>query len=859
MAQTKSSVASARDSAPRSGKQDFTSRLLEKISTYSMYILIFLLPFFFLPKVVNSIYLGKQYLASVLILISVIALLVRVLLKGESIKYIKNKTSIFLGVLAVGVGLSTLFSGAKHLSFWGFGGSEPFTGISVVLIVALFFLSVTMFTDKQKLHKVMSVFAVSSIILFGGTLLLALLTGLLKVQFLIDIFGTAFWNPYGSANALAVFASACFVWAFATLFAGEKIEGCYKRKMIALTLLSGAMIFVIGYKSAFLLITLALLCFLGLIFAKYKKDFVKRINIPLLLFVAFLMFYFFGFSLARFFNFPAELGPSVKLSFGIGWESMTEGIKNFFLGSGPSTFAYDFAQYKPEALNLSNYWNIRFASGYAAIPTIMAELGLLGLMFFGIFIIYNVLNLLKKVFSDKVEESGRLVGFIMGFVVLMLSLFMYPLNFVSFFYMILMLALALGLAAQGHKNDIKTFSFDTLPHRALIAALVLIAVLVGSTFLLFISTTYFIGEVNYTQGLWLMNQGKNEQAIGKFQNAVSWYKDDQYYRTLSEVIVDNSLRKIASGKADQNQVEAIQTNFQVAINLAAEATEINPLERENWLVLGETYEKLLKYVVGADQKAVKAYAQIESIEPNNPIPYLAQGRTMYTMASTLDTQIKQAKAAQQQKDQNVQVDEEALLNAEANLEKLLNDAENKLKEALAKKNNFEPAYLLLAKINLLRGDTDTAIYNLFAARSINPRNLDSLFVLGTLLNNNGEYQAAGVAMENLLKASPDNANVMFILGLVYDAAGLPDRALELFNKILEKEPENKTVQQVIANIEAGKPAVPRENETAEVTPSPLEQDVIEQYSEPVEEEPAEAEEGEEPPVTEDDNEPEVAE
>lgn len=778
-------------------KHGLFSRVLEIISHWSIYVLVFLLPFFFLPQL-SSIYLGKQFLAAILILLSAIAIIGRILLSGESIDFVKTKLTWFLIFFAAGVGISALFSGAKQMSFWGLGGSQPFSGLSILLLITLFFLSMVLFSNKDILRRCLFVFSLSSSILFVFSLLLALFVGLFKIQFLINWFGSPAWNTFGSINGLAIFAAACLVFSMATLLSNHSLTRGFRGVMIVQAVSSLLLILIVGYAYAYLAAALATACFIGLIFAHLKKESVKRVNIPLLIFVCFLMLFIFGVSFSRFFSFPSEVSPTMSLSFQVGWKSMSGSVKNFILGSGPSTFAYDFARFRPDVLNQTDFWDVRFTSGFAAAPTLMAELGLLGLFFLGVFVIYKLIYLFWRALKGPESEEEFFTGLFLAFLVLIASLFFYPLSFVSFFYLIFILAAALAVGGLT-RGEVQTFSFETLPHKALMRALFMIAALIGSIFLLFVSLSHLVADLKYTQGLKVLSAGDGDKGVTLLAEAVNWYQDDVYIRNLAMASLDNTLAKLNKGNLSASDATAINNTLQSTLAIGKQATQINPIERENWFALGSLYEKLIPYLQGSTEQAVAAYAKAQEIEPNNPLPYLAQGRAYLTGAVVAEQSVNQAK---NQKN----ADQKSVETLQKQADDFYGKAKEQLETAIAKKANWETPYLVLAQYYEYKKDLDQAVANLKKARALNNQNIDSLFNLGRLYYNQGKNDEAQTAMQNILSVMPEHHNALFILGLVYDAEGNTAKALEQLEKLARLEPDNKDVAKMVANLKAGKKA-----------------------------------------------------
>jgi len=54
---------------------------------------------------------------------------------------------------------------------------------------------------------------------------------------------------------------------------------------------------------------------------------------------------------------------------------------------------------------------------------------------------------------------------------------------------------------------------------------------------------------------------------------------------------------------------------------------------------------------------------------------------------------------------------------------------------------------------------------------------------------------------------PDFANARYFLGLLYDQAEDKESALDQFQRIAKLNPDNEHIQQIIANLKAGLPAL----------------------------------------------------
>ena len=78
-------------------------------------------------------------------------------------------------------------------------------------------------------------------------------------------------------------------------------------------------------------------------------------------------------------NFPRE----IQLPFSTSWQVSGQSfVKDPFLGSGPSTYLFNFTAYKPAEFNASKFWNLRFDQAFNEYLQILGTLGSLGFLAF---------------------------------------------------------------------------------------------------------------------------------------------------------------------------------------------------------------------------------------------------------------------------------------------------------------------------------------------------------------------------------------------------------------------------------------------------------------------------------------------
>jgi len=134
---------------PRSSEETASiSDYCERVSKISLYILIFLLPIFFLPWTANVLEFNKQALLIILAFVSFFAWLLRVLISGKakvnvSLVYIP----VLLPLLAYLV--STLFSWWRYGSFWGWPQPVSESLASLIGLTLVYALVINVFKAKE--------------------------------------------------------------------------------------------------------------------------------------------------------------------------------------------------------------------------------------------------------------------------------------------------------------------------------------------------------------------------------------------------------------------------------------------------------------------------------------------------------------------------------------------------------------------------------------------------------------------------------------------------------------------------------------------------------------------------------------
>ncbi|MDP2637216.1 MAG: hypothetical protein Q8P03_01235, partial [bacterium] len=134
--------------------------LFEMVSKWSLYLLVFLIPLWFLPFTQDILNFQKQVLLAVLVFLALIAFLARTVNAGELGIRLTWLHIPVLGVVLV-MGISTLFSQWKYGSFWGWPLNVTDNFLTVFLFALVYFLVSFALENSSQLFRLALVLLVS--------------------------------------------------------------------------------------------------------------------------------------------------------------------------------------------------------------------------------------------------------------------------------------------------------------------------------------------------------------------------------------------------------------------------------------------------------------------------------------------------------------------------------------------------------------------------------------------------------------------------------------------------------------------------------------------------------------------------
>lgn len=753
-----------------------SGRVWGKISKLSLYLLIFLLPLWFLPWTINVLDFNKQTLLFSLVFISLISFLLKSLIEGK-ISLNLNIFNLTLIVFLPVLGLSTIFSSSSYASFWGWplpGASSFFSALGFVL---LYFLIVNVFKKEEVFLLLLT---------FISATFLAALFGIFQIfgVFILpfDFSKISSFNTIGELNSFALFFASLLPLIVSLIFTSRKLVKFWFF-LAGLTFLF--LLFLVNFWASWiaLLAGSALILIFGI--ARRGVFQANWLILPMILLVVSLLFGAMRLSISGLPAVPLEVSLSHQATLKIAFQTLKENAGSFFLGSGPGTFVDDYTRFKSSDINQTAFWAVRFQAGASEILDKAATTGVLGflsyLLILGVFGWFGFKRLTKKVEENRFDWLFNL-GILASWLSVAVSMFLYPVNMSLVLLFWLLTAVFIGSA----KSRVKSWTLEPSSIAAIGASFVFILILIFGIGLFFLSSQRYVAQIRYFQGLTAFQRGDNTASVDYLLKAANLNpKNDLYWRDLSQIYLVRLNEAIAT--ADLNKEEdriQVQSLVGSAVNSASQSAKVSPSNVANWNVRGFVYKNMIGILGGADDWAIKSYEEAAKLEPASPY-ILGELGAVYLIKSDI--------LARQEKEQEKT--------------ESLTKAKDYFDKAIGLKSDYTLAHYQIAMIHIREGKIKEAIDKLEATKQVVPLDTGLAFQLGLIYYSDNQFGRARGEFERTVALDPNHSNAHYFLGLIYDREGNKEDAREQFEKVSQLNPDNEEVKKILANLRAGKPAL----------------------------------------------------
>lgn len=672
-----------------------------KITRYSIYAIVFLMPVLFLPWTSDVLDFNKQAVLIFLSFIAILSWMISVLILGKfEIK--KNKIHIVVGALFLIYAVSTFFSVFGAVSFWGKDQLASQSMVTLITLAIIYFLVSNFFSRKD---------IFTSLILLFFSALIAQLLGVLQI---FGLFVVAFpfaqsvsFNTIGSVGSLGIFTAILMPLSMALLIISKK----WWKILFALQLvLSAVIIFAINYPAVWWTVILGSGAIV--IFGILKRNIFdsRWMALPMFFLVISLFFAFVNPQIAWLQKGTNEVALSHLASFQIAMHSLGG---NPLFGSGPGTFSYDFLKFKNPDISKSQFWQVVFNQATSRALTDLATTGILGLfamlalMIFSIF--YGIKFIISKTEEPGLEKNSAVAYWILSLGLLSfvaaqsLAYFLYSSNIVLDFIYFFIIASLVNFSTK----DKKEYKLKQSSSLALSVTFIFTLVFIFGFGLVILEGQRYAAETNYYSGLVSWQAGNKNNAVKSLESAAKLNSSsDLYFRQLSQayiLLLQDELQnaKGVSSDAEKNKVQTLIAN---SINAAKIATDLNSKNAADWSDRGYIYQSLYGLVGDSTKWAISSYDQALKLDPNNPYLFYQEGNVNFVLASY----------------------------SGQNNAGLLTTAKDKLEKAVSLNPNYSNALYSLGLVYDALGQTSKAIQEFKLVQQLNPSDTTVSKILSNL-------------------------------------------------------------------------------------------------------------------------------
>lgn len=705
--------------------------MLDRLSFLSLFLLIILLPVFFLPGADIPIEVSKGFLLVLGLAISIICWAVARFFDGE---IVLPKSMSLLGALGIVIVffLSALFSKFSQVSFFGAMfdiGSFWFIFSGFLLM----FMSSIIFRNPKRARLVLFGTILLSALALVFQILRLLAPEALSLGILIGKTG----NLLGSWNAFGIFAGFS---GLMSLLALEFFSTTRMEKWILKMLIILSMIFIAAVNFPLVWILLGIS---SLIIFVYKVSITSRErnraespddtahsitdgdkkNFPAFSFFLILVSLLFlisgqfvgGILPNRLGLLNTEISPSFGATMGVTKSVLLE---RPILGLGPNKFQTAWAMYKPAEINTSAFWDIPFGSGSGLLPTLVSTTGYLGILAWLFFLFSFLYSGVKSIFSSiKSGANWETMAFFVLSLYLFVSSFFYSGGTVIFLLALAFAGIFIGLSASSGKQGEISLSFLHDHRTSFFSILILVFVIIFSSALSFKYMQRFVSVSYFRKALTAQDISVAETSINK---ALVLYGNDLYLRAYAQVYLVklNTLVQKGTSLSDEDKA-LLQANLDQAVNGAELSTTYDGMNYLNFQTLGSLYQALGSFgIKDAYGKAVEAYKTASTLNPKNPGLKLSVAGAYFS-----DKRNKEAK-----------------------------DYAN---ESLSLKPNYIDALIFLSQVAKMEGDNASAFSYAQRALAVDPANKDLINYANSLDN---QKSSNPTPPETTLPKTENNSN-----------------------------------------------------------------------------------------------------
>ncbi len=772
----------------------------DRIQEFCLTLAIFLVPLWFLPFTIDVLELNKQTLLVVLTMVALITWLAQELLV-KRFRISRSWIHLVVLVFMVGYFLASVFSQDRYLSLVGNLGQMQWSFVSLFAFVLFYFLLTNSVKTTARIYNLLLVFLASSALV--GLIGFLHLVGVTPINWISSIVMQNGFNTIGTPHSLALFMTVPMVIGMSLMVLGCKDNTCVLGNtgtrgskaayalVVASIVIGAAVVVIVDFWVAWVAILLSTLLVIAITVARTRS-----INRPIrliapgalgLLSIALLIW-----STPIGLKVPGEVSPSATHSWQIAKQVLHE---HPLFGSGPGTWIYAYSKYRSPAVNLSQFWSVRFEHGFSTFFTLIAMAGLIGVSLWLILIFSTVAKSAHHLLRERNDDRWQAyLTVFSGWATIVWIGFLSNETFAHHFVFWFLLALLVSLFAH---ESVQWVGARRPGWVTMLSSVFLFALVVAIS-VVWLSGQRLVADANYSSAVLAVRSGQSiQKSIDHLNASVALNRlNDVYYRNLSQAYFIRAGQVIQSQDPDRDR----QGNLLVtaAIDTAKRAAGISPANVDNWSNLAAIFQGIAPFVRGADELAIANFREALRREPNNPVFYNEIGKLHISRADAYRTLLSS-------KDEKIRTDAEARVNIE------LEKAATELNQAIQVKADYAPAHYNLGILYERQGRVKDAITKLEQVLTVNSRDVGVGFQLAILYYRNNEKDRSRRLLEQILALDPTYANARWYLSNLYEEAGRIDDAIAQVQALKRAFPDTANVSDRLASLERQRANTQRPN------------------------------------------------
>ncbi len=344
-------------------------------------------------------------------------------------------------------------------------------------------------------------------------------------------------------------------------------------------------------------------------------------------------------------NFPKE----IQLPLAISWKVSATAFRDApFIGTGPSSYLFNFTSYKPIEFNQLSVWSFSFDTAFNEFLQVLGTLGFFGSAAFLILCLAVIVNAWRVLAADtqnQVQDTSKIIttALAMSGLAAIALFLVHATTLVSFVVTLLVFA-SLMMSQEKVREKVMEFSIgikaltqenkqiDLFPIVIFIVYLILAVPVLYKTFNVALADYYHrlaLSQANKNGTLTYQYLQKAEQ----INPEVDLYRVDmaQTNFALANALAlqKGPTKDNPQGSLTDNDKKTIQTLLSQAINEGRVAVVLSPRSARNWEVLATIYRNITGVAQNALAFSLDAYSGAIQRDPLNPSLRLSVGGIYY--------------------------------------------------------------------------------------------------------------------------------------------------------------------------------------------------------------------------------------